>query len=221
VQPEPIAPDPVPVEPEPVDPGPQLARIEPEETWPLFHGTSPLEAWEIGAGARGDWSPAEETRNGAQATVLERSGAERDLPAPPWLLTGNLRVVSRRASPQLSLFVRLGPEDALELRQAIVDDEVRLVAERVRGPSDAAERTEVPELALEPLARATYTEAAPVEFRVQWDGERLSVAWKLARGDGPERTLALPAADFAGPVRLGFELQGGTAVLQDFVVTGL
>jgi hypothetical protein len=221
---DPVAPEPPPVEPvDPAPTGPPLPRIQPEETWPLFHGTSPLEAWDMSAGSRGDWSPLEESRNGAQAFVFESlSRAERGLPAPPWVLAGELEMVraARVVTQRLSVLVHLGPDDAIELGQGVVEDEVRLFAERVRGPAGSASREPLAELALGPLTRVDYASVAPVAFRVLWDGERLEVAWSFARSEGSERTLELSRSDFAGPVRFGFELEGGAAVLRDFVVEG-
>ncbi len=226
---EPEPEPPVVVEDTPAEPElPALAPIESGEVWSLLEGSaSPLDGWEMIAGKRSDWSFLDDSRNGAQLIGhTGRSVAERELPAPPWTLTGKLELVraARAATGRLSLIIVLGDERGIELRQSIVGEEVQLVGSwSKRSEGDWIADEELADLSIGALGRADYQRVAPDHFRIEWDGDQLIVSWRLEEAGGSwseDHAVRIVTGGAGSPRRLSLELESGSATLRDFTITG-
>ncbi len=205
---------------------PVLPPIRSGEEWPLL--VAPFEAWSATAEALG-WSRAEETQNGVDWVLYEGDAAtERGLPAPPWTLSGKLRLVrpERMLTERLLVVVALEGVRGILLEQAMTEEAVTLSAalgHRQESGGWLADQ-ELEPLSLGTLTREAYGDAAPVSFEVAWDGELLALTWSLAttpEGGAPRAELTRQELrDLGFPVALGLELKAGVASLRELSIRG-
>jgi len=203
-----------------------LPEIRAGETWELLDTAQhPLAGWSATVGDPAKWQ-AIDHKNGASANLFgERGGAERPLPAPAWLLSGQLELVrpTRVATRSLQLVIVLANGHGIMFQQAIDEDLVRLTGHRAvpRDGGGWVAGEEIPELACDAIDRAEYRAASPVAFQVSWDGELLSLAWGPS-GAAEARTqlTADDLIELGAPIRLAIELEDGSARLREFVIEG-
>ncbi len=224
-----VDPPPPPVEPEPAAfVLPALAAIGAGETWTMLDGSldrSPLEAWHTVLGQRDAWSPVDEG-DGAQALLFaDVHAAWRELPAPPWTMTGTFEFIRPRsgAESELMIVVLLQGDNGIAFRQKLAGGEVllqgTLVTPREGGGWVAGEALEELSIGATPLDQ--YRSSTPVSFRAVWDAAHLVLSWSTADGQGGARTWPLEDIESLGaPIGIGLQLEAGAALVHDLVVVG-
>jgi hypothetical protein len=205
---------------------PALEPIGPSEERELL--LERIGEWRFGR-EEDKWSRADMVPHGIDWIGYDQHAvAELELPAPPWTLSGKLRMnrAERVATRSLLVVLRLENGRGILLEQSTTDDAVRLSASLgQREASGWVAGEQLPELSFEGLAREAYRDAAPVSFEISWSGELLALEWGLdsSKGAPPPKRTELTLEDLRElgfPVGLGLELDSGSASLSEFFLRG-
>ena len=223
-------------EPEPTLALPDLPALASAAPLPLMTwegGSHALSDWTVLAGSGEAWIQPETGGEQSVQNSFEpgRFAAVRDLWAPSWVLTGELRIqhANRASTRNLMLVVALGEASGLALRQCSQgergDLEATLAASWVQPRAEGGWQVgdDLAALSIGSLTAADYEGALPVGFRIGWNGEDLTIEWGLDGSAELRRSHVLSTADLlphGAPRALGIELEAGGAKLDDFVVGG-
>ncbi|MEZ5978976.1 MAG: protein kinase [Planctomycetota bacterium] len=144
--------------------------------------SSPAVNWVVQAGGTADWMIVDDKINATYARLFKSRGCiQRDLPAPSWRFVGSVTLLLPQMIPteRLSFLVSFENGSALELRQGIEGENVVLAGNMVvaQGSNEWVDPEPIESLTFDPLPRDSFSEGREVAVRLDWDGQRLDVAW--------------------------------------------